>query len=249
MNLKVKDEYRVCPDPFNEWMCLRNAFTILDAIDPGFDGDVLVLMKTEGNINFLYVSIPSVSLNWGVSIDSVNENWQIGTGMTIAEAKTRIRELTSPKVDQPAPDEPKAAADTLGTYMGRPISIGDAAWVLVEGERLNGWIRRVINPWNQLNIRIQIRVDSGTGKGYQLYDRSMDEMDKGWGLLGDPERPVKAAADAQQGDRIWYIHGVTGQIEYDRIDAVGNGHITMIPNAVLVEDFGTKWGYAEEVQP
>jgi len=84
-----------------------NAFEVLSCVHHEFKGEVVLSVEGDSDLG-ISIQIKDVGVDWSMGLSRVYESHDIDEEIPMEEAKTRIRELTSPKVDQPAP-APKAA--------------------------------------------------------------------------------------------------------------------------------------------
>lgn len=106
----------------------------------------------------------------------------------------------------------------------------------VAGDTVEVLVNRNLNLWTTIAVDSQAMWSP-------MKMPSMEDYGKTWRW---PEPRTRTAADAKQYDRIWYINGSTGKVEYAHVNSVGSELISMIPISVFIADFGTQWGYAEE---
>lgn len=109
MNLTVRAEIKQGDESEGTAIALINALHLVAAVHPDFKGKVSVSAENLDGQTLVSFDIDSLQVNWGLGLSNVYGNEELLKPIPMEEAKTRIRELTSPKVDQPAPDEPKAA--------------------------------------------------------------------------------------------------------------------------------------------
>lgn len=109
MNLTVRTELKQGSESEGTAIALINALNLVAAVHPDFKGNVSVSAENLDGQTLVSFDIDSLQVNWGLGLSTVYENGELLMPIEFEEAKTRIRELTSPKVDQPAPNEPKAA--------------------------------------------------------------------------------------------------------------------------------------------
>jgi hypothetical protein len=247
MNLQVKDNRKSAYDPEGTVLELINAMRLVAAIHPDFKEGVCLSIESADCPTTVCVEIDSLKVNWLIGLSHAYEDWEMLKGMPTEQACAKIKELTSPRVDQPAPDQ-------SASFLGRTIESGDGAWVIDDGVRHEGFIR---GAWQQMDGDASFHIQVNRGENYTMYARTSRDFGASWGILGEVNQPAPArtAADATFGDKVWFYdigHRRNGYVTHGNSISVGLS-ATKTPShayhTYLRSEFGKSWGFIEEQQP
>lgn len=159
MNLKVT-AFGFLPETCE----LITALEILAHIHQDFKGEVSLVVNQEDYPNTTHIKIPYIGIDWFACMDCVCEdNYEVR--IPIEEACAKIRELTSPKVDQPAP-KARTAADAKK---------GDLVWFDGYRGKITGKITAVGF------VRVSVKFDNVTAS-FELSQFGTD-----WGFIEEQQ--------------------------------------------------------------
>lgn len=179
MNLKVRTEYRSDYDPEGTVLELVNGLRLVAAVHPDFKEEVMFSVENEDYPTVVSIQIESLGVNWSVGMSHAFEDWTIVKSMPIDEACAKIKELTSPRVDQPAPA--RTAAD---------VKLGEYVWHFWGGTKYISQVSFV--HWGAIEVRFT------SGEIYRRETYNFDKLNTQWGYAeGEPKMWYYQSDDQQ----------------------------------------------------